>query len=141
GACFVLCADALFTLPASARGLFLSLWVTTVGVLAWRWVLVPWRAEISLTGVAREVGKQPPDRGGRLGAVVEPGAPAPSDAILAAVAEDTARRIRAIDLAEALPWKPVAGPVATAAVALLVLAVTAVVVPSSGERLRRVAAP
>src|SRR5262245_61751645 len=66
----VLLLDAGFALPAWARGLLLSVWLTTVGVLTWRWVLVPWRGEVSLAEVAREVGKRHPELGEQLRAVV-----------------------------------------------------------------------
>ncbi len=51
--------DAAFPLPAWARGLYLSVWLTAAGVLAWRWVIVPWRAEIAPAEVARELEKAP----------------------------------------------------------------------------------
>ncbi|MBN9122841.1 MAG: HAD-IC family P-type ATPase, partial [Planctomycetes bacterium] len=50
-ASLVLLLDAGFALPAWARGLFLSVWLTAVGVMTWRWVLVPWRDDVPLAEV------------------------------------------------------------------------------------------
>ena len=141
GASAVVLLDAAFPLPAWARGLFLSVWLTASGVLAWRWVLVPWRAEIPLAAVARALEKRLPELGERLRAAVTDDAAGPSDAVRAAVAEDTARRTKSVDLARALRVKPVAWLAAGAAALALSVAATAALVPGSGDRFRRVAAP
>ncbi len=133
--------DAASPLPAWVRGLFLSVWLTAVGVLAWRWVLVPWRAEISLAEVAGELEKELPELGERLRAAVTDDPAGPSGAVRAAVAEDTARRTKSVDLARALRVKPVAWLVAGAVSVVLAVAATASLVPGSGERFRRVAVP
>jgi hypothetical protein len=99
----VLFADALYPLPATARGLFIAVWVTALGVLVWRLVLRPWHADISLSEVARELGKRFPELGARLSIVMsdEPGEI--SDAMRHALAEDAARRAKAVDFARAVP--------------------------------------
>lgn len=136
--CAVLLLDAALALPAWARGLFLSVWVTAVGVLVWRWVIVPWRAEVAPAEVATELGKKLPELGERLRAVVDapPGQP---DALRAALRDDAARRARAVDFARALPVKPALA--AYAALALLALGATFALVAGAGERVRRVAMP
>ena len=65
-AAVVLLLDAGLPLSAWVRGLFLSVWLTTVGVLTWCWVLVPWRGEMPLAEVLYEVGKRYPALAGRL---------------------------------------------------------------------------
>src|SRR5262245_2004238 len=66
----ILLLDAAFALPAWMRGLYLSVWLVVLGVLAWRWVLVPWFAEISLADVAGELEKRHPELGERMRAAV-----------------------------------------------------------------------
>lgn len=134
----VLLLDAGFALPAWARGLTLSVWLTTVGVLTWRWVLVPWRGEVPLAAVAHEVSKQCPELGAGLRVAVG-GAPTAPDR--AALIEDTARQIHTIDRARAIPARTVAYLGAGALLALGAVAATAALVPGTGDRLRRVAAP
>jgi hypothetical protein len=137
----VLLLDAAFGLPAWGRGLFLSVWLTATGVLTWRWVLVPWRGDIPLAEVARELEKQLPELGERLRAAVTDDPKGPSDAVRTAVDEDTARRARGVDRTRAVPLAPAAWLAAGAGVAILAAVATAALVPGSGERLRRVAAP
>ncbi|QJX00957.1 hypothetical protein [Frigoriglobus tundricola] len=137
----VLLVDAGFPLPAQVRGLFLSCWLTAVGVLAWRWVLVPWRGPIPLSEVARELGKHLPELGERLHAVVTDDPTAAPSAVRAAVAEDTARRTKVVDLARALPWGEVVRHAAVATATVLAVALTVTLVPGSSDRLRRVALP
>src|SRR5438552_2665614 len=88
----VLLLDAGFVLPAWVRGLFLSVWLTAVGVMTWRWVLVPWRGEVPLAEVAQEVGKRLPELGEQVGAAIghAPGARA----------TETARELAAVDPAQ-----------------------------------------
>lgn len=132
-ASFVLLLDAGLALPAWARGLFLSVWLTAVGVLTWRWVLVPWRGELPLSEVANEVGKRLPELAEPLRvAVVAP---------RASQADDTAQKLKAVNSAQAVPVRPVAGFVGGAALALLAVVATAALVPGSADRLRRVVAP
>jgi|GEM_PF-2210516 len=138
---FVLLLDAAFGLPAWARGLFLSVWVTGLGVLAWRWVLIPWRAEISLKEVAQELEKRLPDLGERLRAAVAKDPSESPSAIRTALDEDTARRAKTVDLTAALPIKPIAVFFTVAVVPILVALGLAFLVPGSGERIRRVAMP
>jgi hypothetical protein len=140
-ACAVLLLDAAFPLPAWVRGLFLSVWLTAAGVLAWRWILIPWRAEIPLAEVALELEQVLPELGERLCAVVSPPPPGQPEALRTALVADTARRTKSIDLLQALPVKPVAWFVAGAAGAVLAVAATAALVPGSGDRIRRVALP
>lgn len=137
----ILLLDAAFGLPAWTRGLFLSVWVTGLGVLAWRWVLIPWRAEISLKEVAQELEKRLPDLGERLRTAVTEDRPESPSAIRAALDEDTARRTKTVDLTTALPIKPIAVFFAVAAVPILLATGLALFVPGTGERLRRVALP
>ena len=136
----ILLIDAALPLHAWVRGLFLSAWLTTIGVLTWRWILVPWRAEIPLSDVARELEKYLPELGERLRTVVTDEGAA-SDAVRTAVAEDTARRTKAVDLAQAIPVNQIARDAAVAIVALLAVIATVVLVPGSGDRIRRVAMP
>src|SRR5215207_9321670 len=111
----VLLLDAGFVLPAWVRGLFLSVWLTAVGVMTWRWVLVPWRGDVPLAEVAHEVGKRLPELGEQLRrAVASP---------LEARDAETAREIAAVDSAHAIPAKPVA--LLAAGALLAVLAVVA----------------
>src|SRR4051812_16688879 len=126
----VLLLDAGFALPAWGRGLFLSVWLTTVGVLAWRWVLVPWRGEMPLAEVAHEVGRRLPELGERLRAALGAGPDAR--------AEETARAIRPIDPAQAVPVQSVAWLGAGAALAVCAACAAVALVPGTGERLRRV---
>ena len=137
----VLFLDAGFGLPAWARGLFLSVWLTTIGVLAWRWVFVPWRGEMPLVEVAREVEKRLPELGERLRALVTDDTAGPSGAVRAAMTEDTARRLKTIEPDAAVPLKASAWLAAVAGAALLAVVVTAALVPGTGDRLRRVALP
>jgi hypothetical protein len=137
----VLLLDAGFGLPAWSRGLFLSVWLTGIGVLAWRWVIVPWVAEISLAEVARELEKRLPELGDRLRAAVEEQKPDAPRSLRAALDEDTARRARATNLSAALPRKQVAALAAVAVTPVLIAFALAFAVPGSGERLRRVALP
>src|SRR5262245_32216026 len=90
----VLLLDAGFVLPAWIRGLFLSVWVTAVGVMTWRWILVPWRGEIPLAEVAHEVGKRLPELSEQLGAALG-SAPGARTA-------ETARELAAVDPAQAV---------------------------------------
>lgn len=140
-ACVILLLDAAFPLAAWVRGLFLSVWLTGAGVLAWRWVLIPWRAEIPLAEVARELEQVFPELGERFRAIVSPEPPGQPDVLRAALVEDTARRAKAVDLVRALPLKPVLWFVAGAAGAVLAVVATAAIVPGSGDRIRRVALP
>ena len=137
----VLLLDAGFPLPAQVRGLFLSFWLTAIGVLAWRWVLVPWRGPIALSEVARELGKHLPGLGERLHAVVTDDPTAGPSAVRAAVAEDTARRTKVVDLTRALPWGEVVRHATVAGATVLAVALTVTLVPGSSDRLRRVALP
>lgn len=132
--------DAALALPASARGLCFSAWVTCLGVLAWRWVFVPWRTEITPEEVAGELERRLPELGERLRAAVAEGKSDPPSAVRAAVVEDTARRVKAVDLARALPVKPTAQLAGVALAAALAFAAAASY-PGGGERLRRVALP
>lgn len=133
-ASFILLLDAGFILAAWARGLFLSFWLTAVGVLAWRWVLIPWRGALPLSEVASEVGKRWPELGERLRVAV---ARAPS----AEQSADAAQLIEAVDGAEAVPVRPVVGFASGALVAVAAVVAAAVLMPGSAERLRRVVAP
>jgi hypothetical protein len=130
-ASLVLLLDAGFALPAWGRGLFLSVWLTAVGVLTWRWVLVPWRGELPLSEVADEVRKQLPELADPLRAAVADSGPA----------DETTRQLQSVEPARAVPMKPVAGLVAGALVAILAAVATAAFVPGTGDRLRRVATP
>lgn len=136
----VLLLDAAVPLPAAARGLFVSVWLTAVGVLVWRWVLVPWRADISAAEVARELEKRLPELGERLRATVEPD-PAAGPALRGALAEDAERRTRGADLAGALPTRPAWVLAGVAVLAVCAAGATAALVPGGAERLRRVALP
>lgn len=137
----ILFLDAALALPAWSRGLCFSVWVVGFGVLAWRWVLVPWRGEISLAEVAAELEKRLPELGGRMRtAVAEEKSDSPS-AIQAALDEDTARRAKAINLLTLFPTKQVTALVTVAVVPILAVAAMVPFVPGSGERLRRVALP
>lgn len=133
-ASFILLLDAGLGLAPWVRGLFLSVWLTAVGVLAWRWVLIPWRGALPLSEVASEVGKRWPELGERLRVAV---ARAPS----AEQTADAAKLIGAVDGAEAVPVRPVVGFASGALAAVVVVVATAVLTPGSAERLRRVAAP
>ncbi|MBM3983130.1 MAG: hypothetical protein FJ304_23230, partial [Planctomycetes bacterium] len=116
----VLLLDAALALPAGARGLLLSVWLTGFGLLAWRWLLVPGRADLAPADVAGELRKYLPELGGRLAAAVGPPAADQPEAVHSALRDDAARRARATDLARALPVKPVVA--ACAAVVLLAFA-------------------
>jgi hypothetical protein len=130
-ASLVLLLDAGFALPAWARGLFLSFWVTAVGVLAWRWVLIPLRGELPLADVAQEVAKRWPELGARL-----------LDAVAAPRhSGEAAHLLSGVDRAEAVPVAPAVGFVSGAALALAAVVATAALVPGSVERLKRVATP
>ena len=137
--CVVLLLDAAASLPAWARGLFLSVWITAVGVLAWRWVIVPWRADVSPAEVAAELEKALPELGDRLRAAMTDAPPGQSDAVRAALVDATARRARAVDFVRALPVKPALA--ANAALALLAFGATCALMAGAGERVRRVAMP
>ncbi len=135
----VLVLDALVGLPASARGLFIAVWVTALGVLVWRVVVRPWQADIPLADVARELEKRLPELAERLAAVVGEGGA--SDAVKAALAEDTARRAKAVDFVRAIPAHPALLRVCGALLVLLGFLAATGLVPGSAERLRRVALP
>jgi hypothetical protein len=135
----VLLLDAALALPAGARGLLLSVWLTGFGLLAWRWLLVPARADLAPADVADELQKYLPELGGRLAAAVSPPPPDQPEAVRSALRDDAARRARAADLDRALPVKPVVA--ACAAVVLLAFGTAVAVVAAAGERVRRVAAP
>lgn len=136
----VLLLDAAVALPAWARGLFVSAWLTAVGVLVWRWVLVACWADIAPADVARELQKRMPELGERLRVAVEPGAEA-APGLRAALVEDTERRTRGADLAAALPLRPVWLLAGGALAAVCAAGTAAALVPGSAERLRRVALP
>jgi hypothetical protein len=53
-------ADIVYPLPGWARAISFAAWITTVGVLIWRWVLVPCRSEILLPEIAGELEKRLP---------------------------------------------------------------------------------
>ncbi len=138
---FVLLLDALFTLPAIARGLFIAVWVTALGVLVWQLVLRPWHADISLSDVAGELAKRLPELAERLGAVVGEPHEGTSDAVRAALAEDANRRAKAVDFARAVPTYPAKLRVCGSLIALLGFLIVAGLVPNGADRLRRVTMP
>lgn len=138
---FVLFADALYPLPAAARGLFIAVWVTALGVLVWRLVLRPWHADISLSDVARELGKRLPELGERLSVVVSDEQSETSDAVRAALAEDAARRAKAVDFARAVPAYPAMLRACGAILAVLGFLMASGLIPNSADRWRRVVMP
>ncbi len=132
--------DAAFNLPPWARGLCLSAWITGLGVLAWRAVVLPWRAEITPAEVACDLQPLLPELGERLReAVTKPQSDPPSP-VRAAVAADTARRVKSLNLARALPVRATARLAGAALAAALAFA-SAVSYPSGSERLRRIVLP
>ncbi|HEY1192057.1 MAG TPA: hypothetical protein VGE74_30790, partial [Gemmata sp.] len=136
----VLLLDAAVGLPATARGLFIAVWVTALGVLVWQLVVRPWQTEISLAEVARELAPRLPELADRLHALVSP-EPDTSDAVRAALTEDTLRRTRGVDFARAIPTHPAALRACGAILALLGFLMLTGLVPGSADRLRRVALP
>ncbi|MFM8273131.1 MAG: hypothetical protein ACKODX_12470, partial [Gemmata sp.] len=138
---FVLLLDALVTLPAAARGLFVAVWATALGVLVWRLVVRPWQADIPLAEVARELARRAPELAERLETVVGAPAPETSPGVRAALAADAARRAKRADLAGAIPTYPAKLAVCGALIALLGFLIAAGVVPGSADRLRRVLLP
>ncbi len=138
---FVLLLDALVSLPATARGLFIAVWVTALGVLVWQLILRPWHADIPFSEVARELEKRLPELGARLGAVVGTPHPETSDAVRAALVEDAARRAKAVDFSRAIRAYPAMLRACGAILTFLAFLMAVGLVPNSGERLRRVAMP
>src|SRR5262249_46866091 len=67
----VILLDAPFGLSVWARALLQLGWFAFVGVLAWRLVAIPWRTDIPLEEVARQVEDQFPGLGERLLSAVE----------------------------------------------------------------------
>lgn len=137
---FVLLLDSLIGLPVTARGLFLAVWVTALGVLVWQFVVRPWQSEISLSEVALELAPKFPELADRLHAIVDRDRDTPP-AVRAALTEDALRRARAVDFARALPAHPAMLRACGAILALLGFLMLTGLVPGSADRLRRVAMP
>jgi hypothetical protein len=137
--------DAAFALSIVARCLLQVAWLGSIGFLAWRWVARPWREEISLPEVARHLERQFPGLGERLLTVVElRGSPGPehgSPHLIGSLAHETEARTRSMDFAEAAPSRPVTRLAGAVGFVVLTALVAAVVVPGSGDRLRRVGLP
>ncbi|MBP3957098.1 hypothetical protein J8F10_17675 [Gemmata sp. G18] len=138
---FVLLLDTLFELPATARGLFIAVWVTGLGVLVWHLVVRPWQADLSLADVADELAKKLPELSERLRALVDEDQAGTSAAVRAALVEDTARRARAVDFERAIPTHPALLRVCGALLTLLSFLMGAGLVPNSADRIKRVAMP
>ncbi|MDY3556540.1 hypothetical protein R5W24_005706 [Gemmata sp. JC717] len=139
-AVLALVLDALVGLPETARGLLVAVWVTALGVLVWQFVLKPWQAEIPLSEVAAELSQRLPELANRLQAVIAP-ANGTSEAVRAALREDTLRRAKAVDFERAVPAHPTLLALCWALLALLAFLMLTGLLPNSAERLRRVALP
>lgn len=137
---FVLLLDSLVGLPATARGLFIAVWVTALGVLVWQFVVRPWQSEIPLSEVALELAPKLPELADRLHAIVDRDSDTPP-AVRAALTEDALRRARAVDFARALPAHPAMLRACGAILALLGFLMLTGLVPGSADRLRRVVMP
>lgn len=141
----VVALDVVLGLSVAARCLLQLAWLGTVALLGWRLVARPWRAEVTLEEIARQVEDQFPGLGERLRTVVELGDVAEpangSPQLIASLARETELRTRAMDFAQAAPVRPVAWLAGGAGGAALLALLCAAVVPGSGERLRRVAVP
>ncbi len=137
----VLLLDTLFELSANARALFIAVWITGLGVLVWRLIVRPWQAEIPLADVADELAKRLPELSERLRVLVGDEHVETSDAVRAALTEDTARRARTVDFERAIPSHPVLLRVCGALLALLSFLMIAGLIPNSADRIKRVAMP
>src|SRR5439155_5839200 len=111
----------------------------------WRLVVRPWREEVPLEEIARQVERRFPGLGERLLTVVSlrdrTGPAHGSPQLVASLARETEQHTRGLDFAAAAPVRPAARLAAVAGVVFLLSVVSAAVVPGSGERLRRVGLP
>ena len=141
----IILLDAAFGLSVWTRVLLQLGWLGLTAVLGWGLVAVPWRAEVPLEEVARQVEGQFPGLGERLLSVVElQGAAEPANGspqLIGTLAREAELRTRSMDFAQAAPVRPVARLAGWTGAAVLLAVAFAAVVPGGGERLRRVAVP
>jgi hypothetical protein len=145
GGTAVVVLDAALGLSVLARCLLQLGWLAGTALLAWRLVARPWRSEIPLEDIARQIEDQFPGLGERLLSVVElRNAAEPANGspqLIASLARETELRTRSMDFMQAAPARPVAWLAGSAGAVFVLALLFAVVIPGSGERLRRVAVP
>ncbi len=133
--------DIISPLPGWARAISFAAWITTVGVLVWRWVLVPCRSEISLPEIARELEKRLPELGERLRGILERDRPNITPAAHALLVEDMSRRLKSVHFPQTISYIPAMTLALAGLVALLSTAAVVACHPSAAHQLRRVALP
>src|SRR4051812_18241454 len=129
----VVLLDAAFGLSVWARCLLQLGWLGLTAYLTWRLVAVPWRTEIPLEEVARQVEDQFPGLGERLLSAVElrdAAEPANgSPQLIGTLAREAELRTRSMDFAQAAPVWPVAWLAGWAGGAIVLALVFAAVIP------------
>ena len=136
--------DAALPLSVAVRCLLEVGWFALVVLLSWRLVVRPSVAEVPLEELARQIEGQFPGLGERLLSVVslrDADESNGSPQLIASLARETEQRTREMDFARAAPVRPVAWLAVAAGVVFLAVAVSAAVIPGTGEQLRRVGLP
>lgn len=137
--------DAAFRLSTATRCVLQLGWLALAGLLAWWLVVRPWRADVTLGDVAKEIERRYPGLGERLVTVVtlrdEATLANGSPQLIASLAKETDLRTRSLDFGEAVPTRAVSRWAVVAGVVVLAALFAALLTPGTGDRFRRLALP